>query len=469
MDGRSDLYSLAVIGYQMLAGQLPFEGDSVREILLQHMTREAIPLKSLAPSAPPDLTGVISRCLMKNPHDRVPDAETFKRELGLTWDTDEEDLPDNLAELVRMARGMPWVTAGIWYLVYWVVLWGDLPSAAGLFAIGALFPFLMEGQRKREKLTDHSWKSILKRAFRKPKWWILWWPRSGRGPDDVWDRLPKEMRWARVALSWLTGLIIALLPPMMWMGLGEPSLFWIDVVAPILGWIALPGVAVSMFPLVRSNLWARGVGLRSAEWERLLGAGDSETRFWSQPHIQRLLAPAALPGGAVAIPSPQTPQGYVKAIEKAVNVLDGVERELVEEVRSAGQEVATALDALDSRIAALARDADPAERARLEERLAELNARDSTEGDGHQRMRQLIDEQLGLARNLADQLDVAKERRARLWDLLKTLWLQVANLKARAAEDAFDSGEISAKIRAISDDIQRYVEAADETVRLLSE
>jgi chromosome segregation ATPase len=209
--------------------------------------------------------------------------------------------------------------------------------------------------------------------------------------------------------------------------------------------------------------------LKADEFEKFLAAPDSDSRFWSQPHIQRLLAPAALPGGGGAIPSPQTPQGYVKAIEKAVNVLDGVERELVEEVRSAGQEVATALDALDGRIAALARDADPAERARLEERLAELNARDSTEGDGHQRMRQLIDEQLGLARSLADQLDVAKERRARLWDLLKTLWLQVANLKARAAEDAFHSGEISAKIRAISDDIQRYVEASDETVRLLSE
>ncbi len=100
--------------------------------------------------------------------------------------------------------------------------------------------------------------------------------------------------------------------------------------------------------------------MKADEFEKFLAAPDSETRFWNQPHIQRLLAPAVLAGTGAALPSSQTPQGYVKAIERAVNVLDGVERELVEEVRSAGQEVATALDALDSRIAALARDADPA-------------------------------------------------------------------------------------------------------------
>ena len=52
-------------------------------------------------------------------------------------------------------------------------------------------------------------------------------------------------------------------------------------------------------------------------------------------------------------------------------------------------------------------------------------------------------------------------------DLLKTLWLHVVNLKARATDTSFDSGEISDKIHAITEDVQRYVEAADETVKLL--
>ena len=58
--------------------------------------------------------------------------------------------------------------------------------------------------------------------------------------------------------------------------------------------------------------------------------------------------------------------------------------------------------------------------------------------------------------------------RPALGDLLETLWLQVVNLKVRATEVSFDSREISNKIKAISEDIQRYVEASDETMRLLS-
>ena len=46
IDGRSDLYSLGIIGYQMLSGQLPFEGETVQEILVQHMTKQPIPLKT---------------------------------------------------------------------------------------------------------------------------------------------------------------------------------------------------------------------------------------------------------------------------------------------------------------------------------------------------------------------------------------------------------------------------------------
>ncbi len=83
-------------------------------------------------------------------------------------------------------------------------------------------------------------------------------------------------------------------------------------------------------------------------------------------------------------------------------------------------------------------------------------------------MRDLLRQQLDLAQSLADQLEAANERRARLLDMLKTLWLQVANLKAQTQGTVADSSEITGKIRAISDDIKRYVEASKETERLLA-
>ncbi len=57
LDGRSDLYSLGVLGYALLAGRLPFEGRSVSDVLVQHRTAEPPPLARVAPTVPePDRT-----------------------------------------------------------------------------------------------------------------------------------------------------------------------------------------------------------------------------------------------------------------------------------------------------------------------------------------------------------------------------------------------------------------------------
>ena len=81
----------------------------------------------------------------------------------------------------------------------------------------------------------------------------------------------------------------------------------------------------------------------------------------------------------------------------------------------------------------------------------------------------MLRQQLDLAQGLADQIQEAQERRNRLLNMLETLWLQVASLKARSAADDFDSSEISQKVRSIAEDVQRYNEATEETVKLLAE
>ncbi len=75
-------------------------------------------------------------------------------------------------------------------------------------------------------------------------------------------------------------------------------------------------------------------------------------------------------------------------------------------------------------------------------------------------------EQLDLARSLARQREATQERRAHLADILGTLWLQVANLRTQYDEAAFDSSRISARIRAITDNAKRYIEASAEAARL---
>lgn len=74
-DGRSDLYSLGAIMYEMLVGQPPFQGSSTSVILKQHIESQPIPLTSLRSDIPPRLTILVHRMLKKNPDHRPQTAE----------------------------------------------------------------------------------------------------------------------------------------------------------------------------------------------------------------------------------------------------------------------------------------------------------------------------------------------------------------------------------------------------------
>src|SRR5256885_8583027 len=67
VDARSDIYSLGVVGYYALSGQLPFEAPDCYAMLARHITEPPPPLASVAPGVPRRLAQVIDRCLLKEP------------------------------------------------------------------------------------------------------------------------------------------------------------------------------------------------------------------------------------------------------------------------------------------------------------------------------------------------------------------------------------------------------------------
>jgi serine/threonine protein kinase len=81
IDGRSDLYSLGVLGYLMLSGTLPFHGSSFTALAAQHIVQEPASLAALAPEAPRELVRAVERCLAKERDDRWKTASEFAREL----------------------------------------------------------------------------------------------------------------------------------------------------------------------------------------------------------------------------------------------------------------------------------------------------------------------------------------------------------------------------------------------------
>jgi serine/threonine-protein kinase len=81
IDGRSDLYSLGVVGYQALTGELPFTAPTVPGILMKQITEVAPPIESKRPDCPQDLEACVMRCLEKEPEHRWPTADALRRAL----------------------------------------------------------------------------------------------------------------------------------------------------------------------------------------------------------------------------------------------------------------------------------------------------------------------------------------------------------------------------------------------------
>jgi serine/threonine-protein kinase len=77
IDGRSDLYSLGVVGYQMLCGQPPFVASNTPSMLVKHLSEKPIPVDERWPDLPPDLSRAVMMCLEKDPADRFPSAAAF--------------------------------------------------------------------------------------------------------------------------------------------------------------------------------------------------------------------------------------------------------------------------------------------------------------------------------------------------------------------------------------------------------
>ena len=77
LDGRSDLYSLGVVGYHVLSGTLPFARDSISAVLDAHRRIPAPPLTAVAPHVPAPIAMVIDRCLAKERDARYPTGESL--------------------------------------------------------------------------------------------------------------------------------------------------------------------------------------------------------------------------------------------------------------------------------------------------------------------------------------------------------------------------------------------------------
>ena len=476
LDGRSDLYSLGVVGYTLLTGRPPFEGESFRDVIVQHITKQPQPLRTLEPSVPADLAAALERCLAKDPSARWPDANGLKLSLGNT-EVEEQDelLPSVQASLDGIVPKLTPLFAGLGFFAWWSYLfpwlgiedgpWWGIPAVAAWMVLVVIGVF---AGIQRAKGTP--WRQVFRLILRQPRGWPVWFPRRWRRDNDVWDRFPPFVKRMRLLFGGSNLLIvpIAVLATLHW------RTWFDDPIAPVglTYWgmmLLLAGMLVgALGAVVAIRVWARKHGMEPAKTVKIALAPSGDDRLWRKPLYAGILLPATEIRRQQESAKPETPREYLESIVEAARTLSGPAGDVGADAVSGARQLVESLGKLEQEIESLERDQASADLAGIESKMEDLGPELEGDSDERRLMRRLLSRQLDLAQRLASQLNEARNRRERLLGLLKTLWLQLAELRAGSARQWLATDEISGKIRAVCEDIERHVAALEETARVLN-
>ena len=454
VDGRSDQYSLAVVGYEMLAGAPPFRASNTPALLMKHVSEPPVPIWTIRSGVSATLGGALMRALAKKPEDRWFDAAQFRDALtgtgsagaaasAIAFKGGMESRRADPAPVSRRAEPLAPLDRGDGG-PYGVPPRGRARDDFGSLQDRARADGRHPHEQVRSRLHPQSVGPQLPPLNPRP---------SRHGPARLEERKEKPLSRSVAEFQrrlWSSGGIIA----MLW-GINA-------VTSPEFPWAVFPTFGMGLG--VMRHAWR--VRSRGANWRQIFG--QEPTPALSHEELRRL-GPDGMAAGLV---SREVLAGeFGDAVRRAAAdrlAVDDVLARLSKGELGMIPDVASAAQALVERVAGLAttlhrleQDVSGSSLAALEARIERV--RHEPESEDQARRLMLLERQQSTLREL-------ESRRSALHGRLESAQIALANLKldlfklrsAGIAAGIADVNNATQQARAVSRDIGHAVEAARE-------
>ena len=144
VDGRSDIFSLGTVLYEMVTGRRAFDGKSQLSVASAILEKEAAPISTIKPMTPPALDHAVKKCLAKTPDERWQSASDLASELkwiGESGSSVATSLP--MSGRLRKRERLAWIAAGLGIMTAVIVSFGAIyfsRPAAQAYSIRSFIP-----------------------------------------------------------------------------------------------------------------------------------------------------------------------------------------------------------------------------------------------------------------------------------------------------------------------------------------
>ena len=457
IDGRSDLYSLAVVGYQMLAGELPFKASNTPAMLMKHLSDPLRPLHTIQPDVPRPLASLIERTLAKKPHQRWKDAAEFRDAL-------ETVSVSGAPDVMKPSPSVPWKRPAI-----------PAPPRPPRPSLShddppVRLPRLTAASRDRQDAFPGE-RGLVRRprhiedtpsGDRPPV--PAFMPDSWREARQQWGRNVepgKSSRHSRIRefrrkLVGAAGMVATL---------GTINLLF----SPGFLWFLFPTALASLGLLRRAgSLWADGIRMQDVLGPKAtadMARGDLPEparlgRPVSANELARQLAPADVLAGSYG-DNVRRAAADRAAAKDALDRLGPADRDMI-------PDVGPTLDALAERVASLAQALHGLERATpldaiatVERSLAEAKAR--PESPERERRVEMLERQRATIEDLTKRREGLKEQLENANLLLQSMRLDLLALGSAGVQSAInDATSATQEARALSRDLRIALDAAKQ-------